>query len=118
MYQFKAIIIKVVDGDTVDVRINLGFNIETIQRIRILDLDTPEIYHPSCFAEKEHGVKAKKEAERLLMGKEVVIHTFQNKGKYGRYLAGIYLANGNYADIMKEAGFQKRKDYEFESRKY
>ena len=109
-------VIKIVDGDTMDVLIpiDVGFNITVNikQRLRIRDLDTPEIYHPSCIKEKWHGNEAKFVAKQLLENKIITINTYKT-GKYGRYIADIILNDGrNFATIMKEEGFQKRKDYE------
>jgi len=44
MYQYKAKAERVVDGDTIDVTIDLGFKITTHQRIRLAGIDTPEVY--------------------------------------------------------------------------
>lgn len=42
MYEYKAIIVNVVDGDTFDMNIDLGFNIHIHERVRLLNIDTPE----------------------------------------------------------------------------
>ena len=43
MYDYKAEIVKVVDGDTIDVLVDLGFRITTHQRLRLKNIDTPEL---------------------------------------------------------------------------
>ena len=92
MYDYKAKIRRVIDGDTVDVDIDLGFGIWLKdQRIRINGIDTPES-RTRNLAEKALGLKAK---ERL---KELCEGTFRikslGKGKYGRILGIPYTADG------------------------
>lgn len=114
-YIFLATVISVVDGDTCDVNISLGFNIYTVQRLRIADYDAPETYRPRNQKEREHGKRATEFAKGLLSGQQVTIKTFKT-GKYGRYIAEIELAepyNGltNYRDIMVANGFEKKEEY-------
>ena len=112
IYIFKAIITNVVDGDTVDAKIDCGFDIVITKRLRILDLDTPETWRPSCEKEYNHGLKAKDKAIKLLEGKELYIQTGKDRGVYGRYLANIQLEDGNdYAQYMKDNGFEKLEKY-------
>ena len=59
MYEYKAKIIKVVDGDTVDVEIRLGFKISLQERLRLFGIDTPEI-RTRDKEEKKMGFEAKK----------------------------------------------------------
>ncbi|MCK4978669.1 MAG: thermonuclease family protein [Anaerolineales bacterium] len=111
MYQYKAEIIRVLDGDTMEMKIDLGFYIFTQQNIRILDIDTPETWRPSCGAEKEHGEAATKRAKELLEGETITLISAK-KGKY-RFVGTIILPDGrDYATIMKEEGFEKKESYE------
>ena len=112
MYQYKAKLNRVIDGDTFDLAIDVGFEITINTHIRVLDLDTPEIFHPSCYAEKVHGFAAKLKANTLLREKDLVILT-QKKGKYGRYLAHIFIEPEglDFAKEMQDAGFQKKDSY-------
>ena len=105
-YQYEAKIINVVDGDTVDAYINLGFSVSVTVRLRILDLDTPEIFHPTYDNEREQGIAAKELAEKFLLDRDVTIQTHK-KGKYGRYLASIDMDGVDFAIAMKQAGFIK-----------
>lgn len=84
MYEYKAMIVKVVDGDTVDVIIDLGLRISTQQRIRLYGINAPEMKTPQ-------GPPAKKRLSELLpVGAEVIIRTRKDRQeKYGRYL-GIF----------------------------
>ena len=56
MYNYKAKVVRVVDGDTVDLKVDLGFHISANERFRIKDIDTPEIWRPSCESELEHDL--------------------------------------------------------------
>ena len=111
MYQYKAHICNIVDADTVDADIRLGFGIQVKLRLRVLDFDAPETFHPSCQAEREHGKEATNKAMEMLLDKKVVIHT-KKKGKYGRYLAHIFIEGKDFAVEMREAGFQKKDTYD------
>lgn len=111
MYQYKAKLIRVVDGDTIDASVDVGFGIWVTQRFRIEDFDAPETFRPSCEAEKVHGLKAKERAIELL-GNEFLIESSKVPGIYGRYGAKITLLGGrNFADIMIEEGLQKLDNY-------
>jgi micrococcal nuclease len=115
-YIYNATIERVVDGDTIDCLVNLGFNTITTVRFRIISsnadyFDTPETWRPKTEGEKKHGEEAKTRAKELLEGKEIVLKSVK-KGKY-RYLAEVFLDDGiNYADQMISEGFQKRESYE------
>lgn len=110
MYEYSATITRVVDGDTVDCTVDLGFNLFKKVRFRILNIDTPETYRPRNEAEKVHGLAATARAEELLLYQTLLVET----GKFGKYrwLASIVLADGrDYAAVMKVEGFEKRKSY-------
>jgi|TARA_R100000081_G_C4667119_1_gene90594 micrococcal nuclease len=96
MYQYKAHVIKIVDGDTVDVDIDLGFGIwMKDERVRIMGIDTPES-RTSDKVEKVFGLAAKERLSSLL-GKECILKTFaakdgeDMKGKFGRILGDFYV---------------------------
>ena len=91
MYEYKVNIIKVIDGDTVDVDIDLGFGVWIKdERVRIMGIDTPES-RTRDKEEKKFGLAAKKRLQELL-GKSAVLATQVNKdgedmkGKFGRIL--------------------------------
>ena len=91
MYEYKAKVVKVVDGDTVDVDIDLGFGIwMKDERVRIMGIDTPES-RTRDKVEKKFGLAAKERLKQLL-GKDTVLKTQVNKngedmkGKFGRIL--------------------------------
>ena len=91
MYEYRATIVKIVDGDTVDVDIDLGFNVVLRdERVRIAGIDTPES-RTRDLEEKKFGLAAKARVKQLL-GKTCVLKTQINKsgedmkGKFGRIL--------------------------------
>lgn len=89
LYHYKAIVTKVYDGDTITVDIDLGLHswIKK-ERLRLADIDTPEIRGE----ERPDGLVAAEYLRKLLLGQEIVIETIKDKkGKYGRYLAKVYL---------------------------
>ena len=89
MYEYKATIIKVVDGDTVDVDIDLGFDTWLHnQRIRLYGIDTPEC-RTRNKKEKAHGLLAKAYAQKTLKLGGVYALRTKEKGKFGRYLGEI-----------------------------
>jgi len=92
MYQYRATLCDVVDGDTVDVDIDLGFGIwMKDERVRIMGIDTPES-RTRDLVEKKFGLAAKKRITELLGEGTVVLKTQvarngeDMKGKFGRIL--------------------------------
>jgi len=92
LYSYKAQIIGVIDGDTIDIEIDLGFDVSIYQRVRVYNVDTPETRTRNLL-EKEAGIKVKKKLIELLLGGEVLVKTIKEKGKFGRYIADIYVEN-------------------------
>lgn len=90
MYTYKARLVRVVDGDTIDAEIDLGFNVLIRQRIRLFGIDTPES-RTRDLEEKERGLAAKQRLTELLP-REFVVETVLNKrGKYGRILGILHV---------------------------
>lgn len=120
MYEYKAICTHVVDGDTIDVLIDLGLGILTRQRLRLLDVDTPELRSSNEDERKDAQNARLFVVDKLFDGVEprpLKLHTIKDrKGKYGRYLATVYLAEPHVGEVaclnqaLKEAGFD-RIDY-------
>lgn len=89
MYEYKAIVTKIYDGDTITVDIDLGFGVWLKkQSIRLSGIDTPEIRG----GEREDGLIARDILrEWIPLGTEILLVTEKDKtGKYGRYLGEIY----------------------------
>jgi micrococcal nuclease len=99
MYEYLVReVTKVVDGDTIDVIIDLGFSISYSSRVRLAGIDTPESRTRDKY-EKALGLESKKYlADRLKAAKNVVIKTekLDSSEKYGRILGWLYLdGDGN-----------------------
>ena len=93
MYDYQCTIVRVVDGDTVDVDIDLGFDTwRRGERIRLYGVDTPECRTRDA-EEKAAGFLAKEFVEDALhVGGTYRLQT-KEKGKFGRYLGTIYLTD-------------------------
>lgn len=108
VYIRRATVVNVVDGDTLDAVVDLGFDhITTRKRFRILDIDCPEVRG----AEREEGLKVKQYVEELLKDKQVYIQSFR-KDSFGRWLSDLYFYDEdgtevNYAEHLLELGYAK-----------
>ena len=99
-YNFRVVKInRVLDGDTIDVTIDLGFDLFKKERVRIAGVDTPE-KRTRNLEEKELGIDAtnwlKKELEDVLAGDdELIVRTelHGGVGKYGRLLGWLYVGD-------------------------
>ena len=91
MYQYNVSVVKVVDGDTIDVDIDLGFGMTyKKQRVRLMGIDTPES-RTRDLEEKKFGKASKKHLKELLESAERVSLISHDKGKFGRILGEIYI---------------------------
>ena len=109
MYEYRAHVIKVIDGDTVDVDIDLGFGVMLKdERVRIMGIDTPES-RTRDKVEDLFGEAAKARVAQLL-SKDVVLKTQINKngedmkGKFGRILGDFVIGEKMLTDILIEEG--------------
>jgi len=108
MYEYKCNIVKVIDGDTVDIDIDLGFGMWMLdERVRIMGIDTPES-RTRDLVEKKFGLAAKKRLKELL-GKSAVLATQVNKngedmkGKFGRILGDFNVYDAT-TDSWRKSG--------------
>jgi len=116
MYQYKAEVVKIVDGDTIDVVIDLGFKITTNQRIRMARINTPETYNVKKDSEEyQKGMAAKQYVEQRLAANknEINLETEKVTEKYGRYIGTIWLADSTVSlnDELVEKGFAMYVQY-------
>ena len=106
MYTYKIDVLRVIDGDTIDAKIDLGFDVSVKKRIRFMGINTPES-RTRDLEEKQHGLAAKYRLKELLKGATIVVKTAIDKkarGKYGRILGTIYADDVNINDKMVEEG--------------
>lgn len=106
MYEYTATVLRVVDGDTVWLDIDLGMDTYTRKSIRIYGIDAPEL-------STEAGKEAKVAVQKLLpVGSLVLLHTIKDhKEKYGRYLGEIFLDDDvDLGSLLIEKGLAKPYD--------
>ena len=111
MYEYRAKVLRVVDGDTVDVDIDLGFGIwMKKERVRMMGIDTPES-RTRDKVEKAFGLASKARLKELLpIGSLTVLKTEidrsgeDKKGKFGRILGDFIIEDRRATDILIEEG--------------
>ena len=93
MHEYHCVITRIIDGDTIDVDIDLGFDCWLHkQRIRLHGIDTPES-RTRDLEEKKYGLAAKAFVEKFIpLGSTALLNT-KEKGKYGRYLGDFKVKN-------------------------
>ena len=104
MYEYNVKVVKVIDGDTVDVDIDLGFGVWLHkERVRLYGIDTPES-RTSDVQEKFFGQRAKAFLEKWVTAGDVTLRTktYDAKGKFGRILGELYSFDTNINDKMVE----------------
>lgn len=93
-YDYDATVVRVVDGDTVWLDVDLGFGLRAHYDFRLYGINTPEVIGSSRVA----GLAAKAEAERLLGLGPLRIVSYKSD-KYGRWLADLYVKPATGAEI-------------------
>lgn len=116
MYTYRAKVDRVVDGDTLDLVIDLGFKITTLQRIRLRGINTPETYNVKKDSEEyKRGMEAKEYVlNRMEENKyEVIVETNKDVGKFGRYIGVIRFADSPVSlnDDLVEKGLAVVAEY-------
>ena len=100
MYEYKCEVKRIVDGDTVDVIIDLGFSILYSTRVRLYGIDTPES-RTRDKDEKGRGLLSKDYLKEWLDQGGVIIRTYRDKkGKFGRVLGEMVVGGRNINLLM------------------
>lgn len=95
MYEYRAQILRVVDGDTVHARVDLGFDVRFDMKLRLAGINAPEMKTPEGPPAKARLVELLGLAELGGAVSVVTIRTQKDKQeKYGRYLATLIMADG------------------------
>jgi len=92
-YEYKASLVRIIDGDTYELEVDLGFKISFREKVRLYGADTPEVFGKNASQE---GRDASAFVKKLLEAQPdtFTVNTHKDrKGKYGRYLADILLVN-------------------------
>ena len=96
MYRYKVDVRRVVDGDTVDVDVDLGFGmIYKKQRVRMLGIDTPES-RTRDLVEKKFGKASKAHLTKILESGDIEMVS-HDRGKFGRILGNLYHGSSSYS---------------------
>lgn len=105
-YKYRAQVVRIVDGDTVDATVDLGFDVKLSARFRMLGINAPE------KNTKEGKESLARLAVLLPLGSSVVVQTTKDKKeKFGRYL-GTFLVDGkNINQQLVDEGFAVLKNY-------
>ena len=104
MFEYNAEVLRIVDGDTLDARIDLGFDVHVNKRIRLVGIDTWES-RTRDKAEKAKGLAAKARLKELLKEDKNKFKLISHgTGKFGRVLGDIEISVGNVCDILVEEG--------------
>ena len=114
LYNYKAIVTSVYDGDTCTVDIDLGLSVWLRgEKLRLNRINAPELRG----IEKPKGILSRDFLKQIIEGKEITIETIKDKkGKYGRYLAEIWIKDKkgksiNVNDLIVSEGFTKYQKY-------
>ena len=115
-YQYPACrVLRIVDGDTVDLLINLGFDILTEKRVRLYGIDAPET-RTRNLEEKEKGFRTKARLHELIVGNGVVLENARvdlesyEWDKYGRVLGVLWIGDLNINRQLVVEGFAREYD--------
>lgn len=96
MYEYKAILTNLVDGDTMDLTIDVGFKMTTAQRVRLKGINTPETWRRKKTSDEyKKGMAAKNfVAKRFKENKNMaVVKSDAETGVYGRYIVEVFFAD-------------------------
>lgn len=110
-YRYEAEVLKVKDGDTIVVRIDLGFDTLVRQELRIAGINAAEV-HTKNLAEKAIGLRGEQfVADWVSKHPVVIVETVAPKEKFGRYLANVFGLDGeDLAAALVGAGLAKAWD--------
>jgi endonuclease YncB( thermonuclease family) len=109
---YRGVVKHVVDGDTLDVFVDLGLYQYTYVTVRLDGVDTPEIFGAQAKTEKAAGMAAKARVEELVLNRAVLMRTFKDRTSFGRFVADIFYddGGGNYlslSETLVEEGYAK-----------
>ena len=90
MYTYKIKLDRVIDGDTIDAFIDLGFDVSVKKRIRFMGINTPES-RTRDLEEKARGLAAKERLKDILEGANTIQLNSHGVGKYGRCLGELHV---------------------------
>lgn len=101
MYEYNATATRVIDGDTIEVAVDLGFRITQVMPLRLYGINAPET-NSMDEKERKNGKSAKDWLSDTILEKQVRIRSAKPKDKYGRFLAEVWLISGVQARSVNE----------------
>lgn len=105
---YRAVVERIVDGDTLYVFIDLGLNQYTYESIRLLDVFAPELFTSDPF-EKQKGIEARNKLASLVpLGTKCLLQTERDKMTFGRYVGELILENGASVNSMMKQWLLER----------
>jgi len=111
MYEYKATVTAVYDGDTITVDIDLGLGVWVHgQKIRLYGIDTPEMRGD----EREDGIVSRDRVRELILDNDIILKTHRDKkGKYGRWLGEVFLdgIERSVNQILVDEGLAEEREY-------
>lgn len=109
IYRYRGVVSSVYDGDTITVDIDLGFHVQMKkEKFRLYRINTPEVRGP----EKERGYVSRDWLRERILNREIIIVTHKDKkGKYGRWLADVWIDGICVNDELVEKGLAEYKNY-------
>lgn len=99
MYEYKAIVTRVIDGDTIEAEVDLGFHVKMNLRFRLARINAPEL--------KKGGDITRAYLITKLLDKEIIIKSFKTD-KYGRWLAEVFIEGENINDSLVKEGLASK----------
>jgi len=103
MYEYSCKLDRIIDGDTVDVIIDLGFDMHYKSRIRLFGINAPEV-RTRDDVQKMKGLAAKHRLKELLPEKFTIQTKLDKRGKYGRVLGILVVDETNINELLVEEG--------------
>lgn len=108
LFFYQAEIVSVYDADTVTARVDLGFHVTIEEKLRLYRIDAPEMRG----RERREGIRCRDMLRGWVLGKDVMIQTVKDKkGKYGRYLAELWVGDENLNNKLVDEGCAEFRNY-------
>jgi len=109
VYEYNAYVNRVIDGDTIECSVDLGFHIQLTVRFRLLGIDCPEVRGPT----RDAGLAAAAYTRSRLEGRRVYLRSSTAPGgsaplgadSFGRWLARVYLDDEDFNQTLLDGGY-------------
>jgi endonuclease YncB( thermonuclease family) len=99
-YIYRASCVRVIDGDTLVLRVDLGLRCSVEIEARVHGIDTPEL-------RTHEGQMAKEFVEHLIPGLPLVVQTYKDQRSFARWVCDVHVGGESLADLLRTAGYEK-----------